>query len=243
MWETCMHAVNQENSYIICHTHKHFEESIGSWKVIKFNQKAWLKSYINMNVELRKKSKNDFEKNFLKLMNNSVLGKTRGSMMKHRNMKLGATYRRWNHLVLEPNYFTTKWFSKNWLAIKRNEPDVKMNKQVYLGLSIIRMAMYEYWYDYGNSKYGDKEILCCTNMDSFIVHIKSKDVYDDLADDGETWFDASNYEVEIPLLIGKNKQVIEVMKDVLDRRIRKDFMAFSPKIYSYLTNYGYFDKK
>ena len=89
-----MHAVYQENSYIICHTHKHFEESIGSWKVIKFNQKAWLKSYINMNVELRKKSKNDFEKNFLKLMNNSVLGKTRGNMMKHRNMKLGATYRR-----------------------------------------------------------------------------------------------------------------------------------------------------
>ena len=176
-------------------------------------------------------------------MNNSVLGKTMGNMMKHGNMKLGATYRRWNHLVLEPNYFTTKWFSKNWLAIKRNEPDVKMNKQVYLGLSIIRIAMYEYWYDYENSKYGDKEILCCINMGSFIVHIESKDVYDDLADDGETWFDASNYEVEIPLLKGKNKQVIEVMKDVLDRRIRKEFMAFSPKIYSYLTNYGYFDKK
>ena len=87
-------------------------------KVIKFNQNAWLKPYIDMNTDLRKKAKNDFEKYFFKLMNNAVFGKTMENVRKHRDIKLVATERRRNYLVPEPNYHTTKFFLEHLLAIE-----------------------------------------------------------------------------------------------------------------------------
>ena len=84
--------------------------------VIQFNQKAWIKPYIGMNNELRKQAKNDFEKVFFKLMNNSVFGKTMENVRKHRDIKLVATDNRKNQLVSEPNYHTAKWFSENLLS-------------------------------------------------------------------------------------------------------------------------------
>ena len=85
-------------------------------RVIKFNQKAWLKPYIDMNTNLRQKTKNNFEKDFFKLMNNAVFGKTMENF-KHRNIKFVTTERRQNYLVSEPNYHTTKIFTENLLAI------------------------------------------------------------------------------------------------------------------------------
>ena len=81
--------------------------------VIQFNQEAWLKSYIDMNTESRKIAKNDFEKDFYKLMNNAVFEKTMENLRKHRDTKLVTTDKRRNQLVSEPNYHTTKWFSEN----------------------------------------------------------------------------------------------------------------------------------
>ena len=80
-------------------------------KVIQLNQEAWLKPYIDMNTELKKQAKNDFEKDFYKLMNNAVFGKTMKNVRKHRDIKLVTTNKRRNQLVPEPNYHTTKWFS------------------------------------------------------------------------------------------------------------------------------------
>ena len=109
-------------------------------RVIQFNQEAWLKPYIDMNTELRKQAKNDSEKDFLKLMNNSVFGKTMENIRKHRDIKLVTTDKRRNQLVSEPNYHTTKWFSENLLAIEMKMTKVKMNKPVYLGLSILEIS-------------------------------------------------------------------------------------------------------
>ena len=102
-----------------CCSYKIIKTSIKSWANIKesslsntFNQEAWLKPYTDMNTELRKQAKNDFEKDFFKLMNNAVFGKTMENVWKHRDIKLVTTEKRTNHLVSEPNYHTTKWFSE-----------------------------------------------------------------------------------------------------------------------------------
>ena len=86
-------------------------------KVIKFNQNAWLKQYIDMNTDLRKKAKNDFEKDFFKLMNNVVFGKTMENVRKYRDIKLVTNERKRNYLVSERNYHTTKFFTETLLAI------------------------------------------------------------------------------------------------------------------------------
>ena len=107
-------------------------------RVIQFNQDAWLKPYIDMNTELRKQAKNDFENDFFKLMNNAVFGETIENVRKHRDIKLVTTDKRKNQLLLEPNYHTTRWFSENLLAIDIKTTKVKMNKPVYLGIKLVK---------------------------------------------------------------------------------------------------------
>ena len=108
--------------------------------VIQFNREAWLKPYIDMNTKLRAEAKNDFEKDFFKLMNTAVFGKTMENVRKHRDIKLVATHKRRNQLVSEPNYHTIKYFSKNFLAIEMKKTKVKMNKAIYLGFSILEIT-------------------------------------------------------------------------------------------------------
>ena len=98
------------------------------------------------------------KKIIFKLMNNSHFGKTMENVRKHRDIKLATTDQRRSQLVSEPNYHTAKWFSENLLAIEMKKTKVKMNKPVYLGLSILEISktlMYEFWYDYIKPKYGD----------------------------------------------------------------------------------------
>ena len=146
----------------------------------------------------------------------------------------------------EPNYHTTKWFSEKLLAIEMKKTKVKMNKPVYLGLSILEISktlMYEFWYDYMKPKYGDNVKLCYMDTDRFIVHIKVEDFYEDIADDVEKRFDTSNYDVNRPLTTGRNKKVIGLMKDELGGKIMKEFLALRTKTYSYLTEDCKEDKK
>ena len=106
-----------------------------------------------MNTELRKQAKNDFEKDFFKLMNNSVFGKTMENVRKHRDIKLVTTDRRRgidNRWVSEPNYWTITGFSENLVAIEMKKTKVKMNKPIYLGFSVLdssKILMYEFWYE------------------------------------------------------------------------------------------------
>ena len=129
----------------------------------QFNQIAWLKPYIDINTGLRKEAKNEFEKDSFKLMNNSVFGKTIENVRKHRDINLVTTDEKRNNLVSVPNYHTTKYFSENVLAIEMKKTKEKMNKSVYLGMSILditKTLMYEFWYDYIKPKYGDRTKPC-----------------------------------------------------------------------------------
>ena len=143
--------------------------------MIKFNQNAWLKPYIDMNTDLRKKAKYDFEKDFFKLMNNAVFRKTTKNVRKHRDIKLVKTERERNNLLSEPNFHSTKFFTEKLLAIEMRKTQILMDKLVYLGLSILDLSktvMYEFWYDYVNPKYGENAKHCYMDTGSFIVHGK-----------------------------------------------------------------------
>ena len=210
-------------------------------RIIEFNQEAWLKPYIDMNTELRKLAKNDFEKDFFKLMNNTVFGKTMENIRKHRDIKLVKTDKRRSKLVSEPNYHTRNYISENISIIEMKRTKVKMNKPIYLELPILeinKILMYEFWYDYMKPKYGDNVKLCYTDTDSFIMNIKTEDFYNDIANDVEKRFDTSNYECDRPLQTGKNKKVIGLMKDELGGRIITEFVTLRPKAYSFLTDDG-----
>ena len=198
-----------------------------------------------MNTKLRTDAKNHFEKDFIELMNNTVFGKTMENVRKHRDIKLVTTDKRRNQLASEPNYHTAKYFSENLLAIGMKKTKVKINKPVYLGMSILDISktlMYEFWYDYIKPKYQDKAKLCYMDTDSFIIHIKTKDFYEDIANDVEKWFNSTNYDEcnsiendKRPLPVGKNKKVIGLFKDELGGKIMIEFVGLTAE-FIYILN-------
>ena len=114
---------------------------------------------------------------------------------------------------------------------------ILMNKPVYLGLSISDLSktvMYEFWYDYLKRKYNENAKLCYMDTDSFIVYVKTDNIYKDIAKDVETRFETSNFETDRPLPTGKNKKIIGLMKDELGGQNRKELVGLRTKTYSYL---------
>ena len=199
-----------------------------------------------MNTKLRKAAKNDFEKDLFKLTNNSVFCKTMENIRKHKNIKLVTTDKKRIKLASEPSYHTINLISEDLSIIEMKKTKVKMNKPIYLSLSILEISkilMYEFWYDYMKSKYNDNVKLCYMDTDSFIMNIKTNDFYEDIASDVENRFDTSNYEVNRPLPMGKNKKIIGLMKDDLGGKIITEFVTLRPKTYSFLTDDGKKDKK
>ena len=120
------------------------------YKVIEFNQSAWLKPYIDMNAELRKDAKNDFEKAFFKLMNNAVFGKMIENVRKRREIKLMVTEERRKKLVSEPNYASCTPFSDHLMAIEMRKTRIYMDKPIIVGQAILdksKELMYKFFYE------------------------------------------------------------------------------------------------
>ena len=139
-------------------------------------------------------------------MNHANFGKATENLRKHRNIKLVTKERRRNYLVSEPNYHTTKFFTENLLAIGKfiyliemRKTQILINKSVYLGLSILDLSktvMYEFWSDYVMPKYGANAKLCYMDTNSFSVHVKTDDIYKNIAEDGEKRFDSWKFELD-----------------------------------------------
>ena len=161
------------------------------------------------------------------------------NVRKHSDIKLVTIDKKRSKLVSEPNYHTMNYISEDLSIIEMKRTKFKMNKPIYLGLSILdisNMLMYEFWYDYMKPKYNDNVKLCYMDTDCFVMHIKTKDYYKDIANDVEDRFDTSNHEVNRQLPTGKNKKVIGLMKDELGEKAITEFVALRPKTYSYLTD-------
>ena len=124
-------------------------------RIIEFNLESWLEPYIDMNTELRKIAKNDFEKDFFKLMNNAVFGKTMENARRYRDITLVTTDKKRSKLVSELNYHTMNYFLEDLSIIEMKRTKVKINKPIYLRLSILeisKLLMHEFWYDYMKPK-------------------------------------------------------------------------------------------
>ena len=164
-------------------------------------------------------SKNEFEKTFYKLMNNSVYVKTIENIRNHRDIKLATNNARRKKLASEPNYHTCKHFSQNLIAIEMKKTRILVNKPVHIGqavLDITKILMFEFWYGYIKPKYEDKARLCYMDTDSFFIHIETEDFCKDISDDVKKKFDTSEYPSDDKRLpVGLNKKVIAKMKDEL----------------------------
>ena len=186
--------------------------------VIEFQKSKWMKAYIMLNTRLRKDAKNEFEKDFFKLMNNSVFGKTMENIRNHKDMKLVTSEQKYLKYVMKLNFKYGHPFSKELFAVEMGKKEITMKKPVYLGQAILDLSktlMHEFHYNYMRPKYGSKVKLCYMDNGSFVYEIETKDFYRGIPNDAEKRFDTSGYSKDDnrPLTIRENKKVIGLMKD------------------------------
>ena len=215
---------------------------------IKFIESEWMRPYIEMNTKLRTKAKNNFEKDFFKLMNNSVFGKTMENIRNRVNIKLVNTKEKLKKLIAKPNFRSRKIFSKNLVSVHMKKTSLLMNKPVYLGMCILDLSktvMFDFHYNYIKPKYGDKAILLFTDTDSFMYLIETEDFFKDISEDIKVRFDTSDYPENHPSGIptGINKKVLGMFKDETAGKIIKEFVGLRAKLYSYKMDEGGESKK
>ena len=205
---------------------------------ISFYQSPWMEPYIRKNTELRKTAANSFEKDFFKLMNNSVFGKTIENIRKRQNIHLVDDRKKALKLSSRPNFDRCTIFDKHLVAIHMKNTEVYFNKPVYVGQSILDLSkslMFDFHYNYIEKKYGNKAELLFTDTDSLMYEIKTKDFYKDIYDDVKDKFDTSDYPSDHPsgIITGANKKVIGMFKDEVAGKQITHFVGLRPKLYSY----------
>ena len=205
---------------------------------ISFYQSPWMEPYIRKNTELRMRASNNFEKDFFKLMNNSVFGKTIENIRKRQNIELIDDRKKAVKLSSRPNFDRCVIFDRNLIAIHMKNTEVYFNKPVYVGQAILDLSktlMFNFHYTYIKEKYGKKAELLFTDTDSLMYEIKTKDFYKDISLSIKTKFDTSDYPPDHPsgILTGVNKKVIGMFKDEVAGKQITHFVGLRPKLYSF----------
>lgn len=203
-------------------------------RVLQFDQKPWLRSYIDFNTEKRKQAKNTFEKNFYKLMNNSVFGKTIESIRKRTSVELVHKPNRFSKLIAKPNVKRFKRFSRGLAAVDLNPVQITLNRPVYAGMTVLDISkhlMYSFYYNVLVPKYGENMKLCFTDTDSLFFEIKSENIYKDMKE-MEQHFDCSDYPKSHFLYSEANKKKIGLFKDETSGTPIEEFVGLRPKVYS-----------
>ena len=216
---------------------------------IKFTESAWLKPYIDKNTNLRTRAKNNFEKDFFKLMNNAVFGKTMENIRNRVNVKLVSTPEKLKKLVAKPNFKgPCKIFNENLVSVHMKKTSLTMNKPVYLGMCILdlsKIIMFDFHYNYIKPKYGNNAKLLFTDTDSFLYEIQTEDFYKDISGDVINKFDTSDYPENHPSGIptGINKKVLGMFKDEVAGKNIKEFVGLRSKLYSFIMEEGKENKR
>ena len=205
-------------------------------RVLEFNQSPWLKQYIDFNTEKRKNAKNAFEKDFFKLMNNSVFGKTMENIRKRVDVRLVTDEKKLLKYTSKPTYVSSKIFNENLVAVHKIKETLTLNRPAYVGMCILDLSktlMYDFHYNYIKEKYGEKAKLLFTDTDSLTYEIETNDVYKDFWKDKDK-FDNSDYPEDSKYFYGKNKKVIGKFKDEAAGVPICEFVGLRSKMYSYI---------
>ena len=208
------------------------------YRGISFYQSPWMEPYIRKNTELRMCAANSFEKDFFKLMNNSVFGKTIENIRKRQNIHLIDNRKKAVKLSSRPNFDRCTIFDRNLIALHMLKTEVYVNKPVYVGQAILDLSktlMFDFHYTYIKKKYKNKVELLFTDTDSLLYEIKTKDFYLDICPDVRDKFDTSDYPIIHPsgIITGVNKKVIGMFKDEVAGKQITHFVGLRPKLYSF----------
>ena len=213
---------------------------------LKFQEKNFMKNYIDKNTSLRSQAKNAFEKDLFKLMNNSVFGKTMENVRNRVTIELVKDAERAAKLVNKPNFEELKIFDEFLIAVKMRKTKVWMNKPVYVGMSILDLSktlMFFFQYEYVKKKWEKVEVLY-SDTDSLVLNIETDDFFKDISGDVMEWFDTNDFPKDHPAvleglpIVKENKKKIGLMKDECGGKILTEWVALRPKLYSFLTENG-----
>ena len=205
------------------------------YRALEFNQSPWLKQYIDFNTQKRTQAKNSFEKDFFKLMNNSVYGKTMENLRKRVDVRLITDDKKLLKMTSKPTYVSSKIFNKNLVAVHKIKETLTLNRPAYLGMCILDISktlMYDFHYNYIKKKYEDKSKLLFTDTDSLTYDIEAEDVYKDFYNDKEK-FDFSEYDKNSKFFNESNKKIIGKFKDETHGIPITEFVGLRSKMYAY----------
>ena len=180
-------------------------------RVLKLDQSPWLKQYIDFNTEKQKHAKNSFEKDFFKLMNNSVFGKTMENLHKQVDVGLVTNEKKLDKLTAKPTYVSSKIFNENLMAVHKVKETLTLNRLAYVGMCILdlsKMLMYNFHHNYIKKKYNNRARLLFTNTDSSTYEIEAEDIYKDFWNDKDM-FNNSDYPESSSYYFNVNKKSLE----------------------------------
>ncbi|CAB4011854.1 hypothetical protein AC249_AIPGENE9596, partial [Paramuricea clavata] len=204
-------------------------------RAFEFAHSKWLKGYIQFNTDMRTVAKNDFEKNFFKLMNNSVFGKTMENLRKRVDVKLMVDGNKLKKAVASPCFVRAKVLSGGLVAVKKVKEVLLLNKPVYIGMSILDLSktvMYDFHYNHIRKIYGSRAKLLFTDTDSLMYRLHTDDAYKDAANFSDK-YDTSGYNKNSPFYDETNKKVIGKFKDEAGGIPIREFIGLRSKMYSY----------
>ena len=234
-------TLNDKKNYVLYEENLKLYLSLGLklkkiHRVLEFSEKPWLKEYIDFNTEKRKNAKNAFEKDFFKLMNNSVFEKTMENIRKRSNIKLETDPDHFLRQTAKPTFVSCKIFHENLVAVHMKKNFLLLDKPSYVGMCILDMSkvlMYDFHYNFIKAKYGDRAKLLVTDTDSLCYLIRTDYVYEDLYKYRDM-FDNSDYSKSSKFYFDENKKVIGKMKDEAAGNLITSFVGLKSKMYSYL---------
>lgn len=219
---------------------KHGLVLINIRRILRFKQSQWLKPYIDFNTEKRQNATTVFEKDFFKLKNNSVFGKTLENKSNRISVKLCKDVKKAVKYSTLPHADSFKILNDNLVQSNLRVRNVMCDLPTYTGFTILelsKLTMYEFHYEFMRPKYGNYARLLFTDTDSLFYEIQTDDFYEDMRRELDR-FDTSNYDPSHPCYSTKNKQVLGKMKDETAGVPVKEFVGLKSKMYSVLVGDG-----